>query len=228
MPKIIVDERERSSKIPHILSRLGDYIVYRMLDVGDYIVANTIAVERKTIPDLVKSIFDGRLFDQVRRLLEVYERAIILIQGSPSEIRLHTDKWQSVYGSLARLVEEDGISVIFSSDDEEAAYFIHSLAQKSQNILYRYPIAHKKPKLESIEEWQLYIVQSLPYIGPKLARRLLRKFGSVLAVFSASPSELSRIDGISEWKAQEIVRILRSPYREEGKQANAGEGYSGF
>jgi ERCC4-type nuclease len=54
MPKIIVDERERSSKIPHILSRLGDYIVYKMLDVGDYIVANTIAVERKTIPDLVK------------------------------------------------------------------------------------------------------------------------------------------------------------------------------
>ncbi|MEM4970012.1 MAG: ERCC4 domain-containing protein [Sulfolobales archaeon] len=215
MPKIIVDERERMSGIPQILSRLGDYIVYKMLDVGDYVVADTIAVERKNIHDLVRSIFDGRLFDQVRRLLEVYERAIILVQGSPSEIRLYTDRWQSVYGSLARLVGEDGVSIVYSSDDEEAAYFIHTLAQKSQSSLYRYPVAHKKPKLESIEEWQLYIVQSLPYIGPKLARRLLRKFGSVLAVFSASPSELSRVEGISEWKAQEIVRILRSPYREE-------------
>ncbi|MDT7887364.1 MAG: ERCC4 domain-containing protein [Desulfurococcales archaeon] len=220
MPKIIVDERERASKIPQILSRLGDYIVYKMLDVGDYIVANTIAVERKSASDLVKSIFDGRLFDQVRRLLDRYERAVILIQGSPSEIRLHMDRWQPIYGSLARLVVSEGISVIFSLDEEEAAYFIHSLAQKSQNSLERYPIVHKKPRLETLEEWQLHIVQSLPYIGPKLARRLLRRFGSVLAIFNASPSELSRIEGISEWKAQEIARILRSPYKSGNEGRN--------
>jgi len=216
MAKIVVDERERSSGIPQILARLGDHVVYKMLDVGDYIVAESIAVERKRVEDLVRSIYDGRLFDQVRRLLETYDRAIVLVQGSPSEIKAYTDRWQPVYGSFAALALR-GASVVFASDEEEAAYLIHSLAQKSQGGAGGYPVVHKKPKLGSLEEWQLYIVQSLPHIGPKLARRLLRRFGSVLAVFSATPSELSRVDGISEWKAQEIVRILRSPYREEGR-----------
>jgi len=220
MAKIVVDERERSSGIPQILIRLGDHVVYKMLDVGDYIVSESIAVERKRVEDLVRSIYDGRLFDQARRLLETYERTVFLVQGSPSEIRASTDRWHPIYGSIAALALR-GISIIFASCEEEAAYIIHSLAEKSQGGYGGYPIIHRKPKLGTLEEWQLYIVQSLPHIGPKLAKRLLRRFGSVLAVFNATPSELSRVEGISEWKAQEIVRILRSPYRGEGK--NTGE-----
>lgn len=220
MIKIIVDERERASGIPKILIRLGDHVVYKILDVGDYIVADSIAIERKKISDLVRSVFDGRLFDQVRRLSEVYEKIVILVQGSPGDIRMLTDKWTSVYGSIARIILEGNVSIVFAENEEDAAYIIHSIAQKAQDSYGRIPVIHKKPRLGSIEEWQLYIVQSLPHIGPKLARRLLKRFGSVIGVFNASALELSRIEGLSEWKAQEIVRILRSPYSESrGKHA---------
>lgn len=220
MIKIIADERERASGVPQILIRLGDHVVYKMLDVGDYIVSDSIAIERKKSSDLVRSIFDGRLFDQVRRLSEVYEKVVILVQGSPGDIRMLTDRWASVYGSIARIILEGCVSIVFAENEEDAAYIIHSIAQKAQDSYGRIPIIHKKPRLGSIEEWQVYIVQSLPHIGPKLARRLLKRFGSVLGVFNASALELSRIEGLSEWKAQEIVRILRSPYSESrGKHA---------
>jgi DNA excision repair protein ERCC-4 len=220
MIKIIVDERERISGVPQILIRLGDHVVYKMLDVGDYIVADSIAIERKKTSDLVRSIFDGRLFDQVRRLSEAYEKVVILVQGSPGDIRMLTDKWASVYGSIARIILEGSVGMVFAENEEDAAYIIHSIAQKAQDSYGKIPVIHKKPRLGSMEEWQVYIVQSLPHIGPKLARRLLKRFGSVVGVFNASALELSRIEGLSEWKAQEIVRILRSPYSESrGKYA---------
>lgn len=217
LAKIVVDERERSSGIPQILARLGDYIVYKILDVGDYIVGESVAVERKRVPDFIRSIFDGRIFDQVRRLLDVYDKVVLLVQGSPSEVRMITDKWSSFYGTIARMIIEDSVSIVYTRDIEDTAYLIHSLAQKSQSpgIGGGHPLIHKKPKLGSVDEWQIYIVQSLPYIGPKLARKLLERFGSVLSVFNASAMELSRVEGISEWKAQEIVRILRSPYNKD-------------
>lgn len=212
MAKIIIDERERPSGIPWILARLGDNVVFKLLDVGDYVVSEDLVVERKTPSDLVRSLFDGRLFDQARRMVDSYGRALLLVQGSPEDLRAFTDRRASVYGSLARLLLDGEISIAYVADEEEAAYLIHSMAEKVQRR-GSYPVVHRKPRLGSLEEWQLYIVQSLPHVGPKLASRLLRSFGSVLAVFSASPSELSRVEGISEWKAQEIVRILRTPYR---------------
>lgn len=212
LAKVVVDERERPSGIPGILARLGDNVVFKLLDVGDYVISEDLVVERKTSRDLVRSLFDGRLFDQARRLVEAYGRAVVLVQGSPEDLRDLTGRQASVYGSLARLLLEEGMSVVYVADEEEAALLIHSLAEKEQGR-GSYPVVHRKPRLGSLEEWQLYVVQSLPHVGPKLASRLLRSFGSVLAVFNASPSELSRIEGISEWKAQEIVRILRAPYR---------------
>lgn len=212
--KIVVDERERSSGIPQALARLGDHVVYKILDVGDYIVGESIAIERKRVPDLVKSVFDGRIFDQMGRLLEAYGKAVLLIQGSPGEVKMITDRWSSFYGTIARIVLDDNVSIIYTYDVEDTAYMIHSLAQKHQSLGIRggYPVVHRKPKLGSTNEWQEYIVQSLPHIGPKLARKLLERFGSVVSIFNASALELSRIEGISEWKAQEIVRILRTPY----------------
>ncbi len=217
MTKIVVDERERPSGIPQALVRLGDYVVYKFLDVGDYIVGENIAIERKRVPDFIKSVFDGRIFDQIRRLLDVYAKVVILIQGSPEEVKIATDKWNSFYGTIARMILEDGVSIIYAQGIEDTAYIIHSLAQKSQSSIARgsYPVIHRKPKLGSVSEWQTYIVQSLPFIGPKLARRLLEKFGNVVSIFNASALELSRVEGISEWKAQEIVRILRSPYNKD-------------
>ncbi len=226
MAKIVVDERERSSGIPQALARLGDHVVYKTLDVGDYIVGENIAIERKRVPDFVKSVFDGRIFDQIGRLLEAYEKVVLLIQGSPGEVKMITDRWSSFYGTIARIVLEENVSIIYTHDVDDTAYMIHSLAQKHQGFgaRDRYPVVHRKPKLGSTSEWQEYIVQSLPHIGPKLARKLLERFGNVVSIFNASALELSRVEGISEWKAQEMVRILRSPYaRTSGKNIDKAQ-----
>ena len=55
---------------------------------------------------------------------------------------------------------------------------------------------------------QLYILQGLPKVGPKIAKRLLRHFKSISKVMSASAQDLSKIDGIGKISAEKIREVL--------------------
>ena len=97
--RIVVDEREKKSGIPDILKGIGINLEIKTLPVGDYIVAPETVVERKTISDLVSSVFDGRLFDQCSRLKEHYQFPILLIEGDIDEI-------EKLRGDILKFVEE--------------------------------------------------------------------------------------------------------------------------
>ena len=51
-PRIVVDKRERASKIPKLLREVGINVDLATLMVGDYIISSSIGVERKTVIDL--------------------------------------------------------------------------------------------------------------------------------------------------------------------------------
>ncbi|MEM1633936.1 MAG: ERCC4 domain-containing protein [Sulfolobales archaeon] len=209
--RIIVDEREKGSGVPENLARLGAYIEYRMLETADYIFEGG-AVERKKVEDLVRSVFDKRLFDQMKRA-EEFEKIYLVVEGSPERIRKTTDRWKAVYGALALVLQQGNISVVYTSNPEETAYMIYSLASmRGRRLKSMIPRKSRKPEDLELREWQEYIVQCLPHVGPKTAVKLLSTFGSVQRIFNASASELSRVEGLSEEKAQEIVWIIRSLY----------------
>ena len=84
--RIIIDERERKSGIPKLLKDIGVNVEIKTLPIGDYIVSHETVVERKSINDLIASIFDGRLFDQCNRLKEHFQFPIILLEGNVDEI----------------------------------------------------------------------------------------------------------------------------------------------
>ena len=97
--RIVVDEREKKSGIPDLLKSIGVNVEMKMLPIGDYIVAPETIVERKTISDLLSSIFDGRLFDQCSRLTEHYKHPILLVEGNVDEIEELTDNPLIFYGA---------------------------------------------------------------------------------------------------------------------------------
>ena len=79
--RIVADEREKKSGIPSLLKGIGINLEIKTLSIGDYIVAPETIVERKSISDLVSSVFDGRLFDQCNRMKENFQFPIIIIEG---------------------------------------------------------------------------------------------------------------------------------------------------
>ena len=80
--RIVVDERERRSGIPDFLRQAGAIIDFAQLKVGDYVVSPKTAIERKTIQDLLNSIYDGRLFVQCSQLNEHYAKPVLIVEGN--------------------------------------------------------------------------------------------------------------------------------------------------
>ncbi|HIP74984.1 MAG TPA: DEAD/DEAH box helicase [Thermococcus paralvinellae] len=209
---IYVDSRELKSQVPKYLKELGVNVEVKTLDVGDYIVSEDVAVERKSANDFIQSIIDGRLFDQVKRLTEAYIKPVIIIEGQLYGIRnVHPN---AIRGALAAVTIDWGVPILFSSDAKETAQFIYLMAKREQEDRRKEVAVRSEKKALTLADRQRLIVEGLPYVSATLAKRLLRHFGSVERVFTAKESELMEVEGIGEKIAREIRRVITAPYVE--------------
>ncbi len=217
MVKVYVDERERNSDVPKYLMGMGVTVIFKQLPIGDYIPAEGYVIERKRVDDLAKSVFEGRFFDQIRRLRSCGSKAFLIIEGNLNYLSKITDKYKAVEAALITAIIFNELPVIYTNNTRHTAMVIKYIAEKLQESRERTPVLptyrkQPKPKELNFKDWQLYILSSFPGIGPKLADKLLRKFGSLKAVLEASPLELSRVEGMSEEKAWIIHKIVTTNY----------------
>ncbi len=218
--RVVVDDREKPSGIPDMLSALGLRVDYRRLNVGDYIITPDTAVERKTLPDLVSSIYDSRIFRQAEELSSSYSRAIILVEGNMKKIRELTNNPRVVYGAIASLIMNFRMSVINTSTPNETAVVISSFLNHSLVERKGAPMSFPKPRKSSESPLQeRYIVSALPGIGEKLAQKLLMNFGSPRSVFTATEGELARVVGRS--RATKIKNVLELESTEYDRKLQA-------
>ena len=204
--RIIVDERERKSGIPDLLKSIGMGVEMKTLPIGDYIVAPETIVERKSIKDLMASVFDGRLYDQCTRLKENFEHPIVLVEGNVDEIEEITDNPLVFYGALSRVTLEFKIPIIPTPSASHTAKLLVALCSKKDGP--KGPYLKKIKKSSNLETQQLSTLCSLPGIGEKFAVRMLEKFGTPLKVFSATTSELAKVEGLGEARAKKIKNML--------------------
>ena len=179
--RIIVDEREQKSGIPDLLKSIGMGVEMKTLPIGDYIVAPETIVERKSIKDLMASVFDGRLYDQCTRLKENFEHPIVLVEGNVDEIEEITDNPLVFYGALSRVTLEFKIPIIPTPSASHTAKLLVALCSKKDGPTG--PYLKKIKKSSNLETQQLSTLCSLPGIGEKFAVRMLEKFGTPLKVF---------------------------------------------
>tara|TARA_B110001454_G_scaffold108661_1_gene102185 strand:- start:1368 stop:2054 length:687 start_codon:yes stop_codon:yes gene_type:complete len=204
--RIIVDERERKSGIPDLLKSVGLNVEMKTLPIGDYIVAPETIVERKSIRDLMASVFDGRLFDQCTRLKEHFENPIVLIEGNVDEIEEITENPLIFYGAISTVVLDFKIPIIPTPSASHTAKLLVSMC--SRKDAPKGPYLKKIKKSPDLERQQLSSLCSLPGIGEKFAVRMLEKFGTPLKVFTATTVELSKVEGLGEARAKKIKKVL--------------------
>ena len=204
--RIVVDEREKKSGIPGILKGIGISLEIKTLPIGDYIVAPETVVERKTISDLVSSVFDGRLFDQCNRLKEHYQFPILLIEGNIDEIEELTENSLVFYGAISSIAIDFKIPVIHTPNASHTAKLLVSMC--SRKDASKGPFIKKIRKSNDIQKQQLSMLCSLPGVGEKTAIRMLEKFGTPLRVLSSSATELSKVSGLGEARAKNIKKML--------------------
>lgn len=206
--RIVIDDRERKSGIPDLLRAIGLNMEIKTLAVGDYIVASETVVERKSIRDLLSSVFDGRLFDQCSRLKENFQHPIVLMEGNVDEIEDIIDNPLIFYGALSTVVIDFGIPIIPTPSAAHTAKLLVSLCSRKNKS--HGPFLKKVKKSGDLQKQQLVSLCSLPGIGEKLAIRALEKFGTPLDVFNATTTELAKIEGLGKARAKKIKNILET------------------
>ena len=216
--RIIVDEREQKSGIPELLKSVGLNIEMKTLPIGDYIVAPETVVERKSIRDLMSSVFDGRLFDQCSRLKEHFAFPIILVEGNVDEIEDITDNPLIFYGALSTVAINFKIPIIPTPNATHTAKLLVSLCSRKDSP--KGPYLKKIKKSPDLQRQQLSVLCSLPGIGEKFAVRLLKKFGTPINVFTATTIELAKVEGLGEARAKKITKMLKfqSKFLKESNQ----------
>jgi DNA excision repair protein ERCC-4 len=227
--RIVIDEREKGSRIPRLLSGLGASIEFSLLTVGDYIVSSGTAIERKTISDLIGSIYDGRLFLQCNNLVQYYPRPIILIEGTllgdPQQysqiinenyLKPYTEQMPLILDALARVAIEYRIPIIPTPTPEFTSQILMMIANLARaGGSPDGPLIRRIRKQNPIYVQQLSVLSSLPGVGEKTAARMIKKFGTPMRTLSASVAELSMIAGLGTNRAIRIRRLL--DYRSTAK-----------
>ncbi|HID18975.1 TPA: DEAD/DEAH box helicase [Candidatus Bathyarchaeota archaeon] len=209
--KVLVDYREGASQVVRELLKLGVRVELRSLKIADYVVSQELAVERKRVEDFAQSLVDGRLFDQARNLVSAYPKSLLLIEGE--EIASGVQP-QALLGALLSLLYDFRLPVVWVRSPAEAARVILLLARREQVRGKTYP-AVREGKPPTLREIQEYIVAGLPGVELTLARRLLKEFGSVEAVFKADGKALERVKGVGEKLAEKIRGVIEARYSEE-------------
>ena len=210
-PKIIVDDRETSSKVVELLSGMGVAIRLERLAHGDYAIGDRILVERKTARDFVDTLINRDLLGQVKAMAETVLRPVLIIEGGDlyTQRDIHPN---AVKGVLAALTIDMGVSLLFTNDEEDTARMLFVLAKREDGERGERKV-HPHKSHRSLREEQEYIISSFPEIGMRNARLLLAHFGSVQAIANADKPELLAIKGIGEKTAQKIFDLCRRPYR---------------
>jgi len=204
--RIVVDERERKSGIPDLLKAVGLNLEVKTLPIGDYIVGPETIVERKSVPDLISSIFDGRLFDQCSRLKEHYTNPVIVMEGNVDEIDSLVENPLVFYGALSSIAIDFKIPIIPTSSAGHTAKLLISLC--SRKNVTRGPFLKKIKKSDDLQRQQLTVLCSLPGVGEKLAIRMLQKFGSPSRMVNASLADLAKVEGLGDARAKKIKTML--------------------
>jgi Fanconi anemia group M protein len=212
--QIYVDRREIRSGVAQALEAAGDKVIYSTLNVGDYIISDKVAIERKTDMDLLDSIIDKNrnLFRQLSDLVKAYDRPVLIIEGD----NLYTGRQihpNAIRGVLSSIATDFGIPIINSKDEVDTAAFIHIMAKREQEDKKRSISLHGSKTSMTLKEQQEYIVSAISNIGPTTAIKLLRHFGSVEHIISADIENLLEVDSVGPKTAQYIIDVVKTEYK---------------
>jgi ERCC4-related helicase len=208
--RVFVDPRER--EMGKLLEGLGLEITLKNLDVGDYVLSDRLAVERKTADDFVQSIIDPErnLFRQISDLSRTYDRPVLILEGRDLYTRQMNPA--SIRGALASIAVDYGVPIIPTENQEETATVIALLAARERKE-GREPKVHGHKTARTLKEQQEYLISAIPSVGPAVAKNLLKHFGSIEKVMTASQEELQQVELVGPKIAERIRELVGGEYK---------------
>ena len=213
--EVVIDQRELETTIARDLStRAGVTTRLETLAVGDYVLSDRVAVERKSVADFLDTLVGGdrSLFEQVGDLARAYARPVVIVEGDDLYGERNVEP-NAIRGALASLSVDFGASVLRTTDPTGTRELLATIADREQTDNDRTVSAHGEKADKTLAEQQEYVVSSIADVGPVTARALLSEFSTVEAVMTAREDDLQAVDGVGEVTADRIREVVGSDYQ---------------
>ncbi|MBM3282196.1 MAG: DEAD/DEAH box helicase [Candidatus Diapherotrites archaeon] len=219
---IFADTREQASSVLRELSFFPDVRVHtKTLEVGDFVIGPDVVIERKTTEDFLSSVIDGRLLGQLMNMSQAYARPLLLLEGKPEDLfTLRNMHENAIIGMLSTIALTYRIPIFFTKNAHETAKYIRLMAKREQLGNDKEIRLRVGRKGFTLNEQQQFLVESLPGIGPTVAKTLLEHFGSIQKIVNASKDELKEVENIGPKKAQTILDVITKPYEKDTRKKN--------
>ena len=211
MDRVLIFVDSRENNIEEYFKQYGCEIQKKMLLCADFLVSDRVCIERKTVSDFVQSITDKRLFQQLKKMKDDFEKPILIIEGNES--LYGTLQPNIIRGALTSITVDLGVPIIWTRDIADTAGIVYWMARREQIMEKRENILRNKKVPETNEGRQEYLISSLPDISVVRAKALLEHFKTPEAVFNASEEELREVKGIGKKIAKNIRKVLEKKYR---------------
>ena len=183
------------------------------LTTGDAILCREGAIERKGKfqqgHDFVSSMGDGRLDDEIPRMLSTYPKSVLIIEN-PDAVWSTNFSHESILGMQAKLATYAAkdvwtwkIPTMFTVGIEGTARAIERLAYWTQHTPADKPVRYDRPKYATLEEYKIIQIQgAFVDCGPVLAQALLDKYKNLYNIMNAlGESTISETKGGNlKWK----------------------------
>lgn len=181
------------------------------LEVGDYLLGNGIAIERKLGNDLINSIISGRIWEQISNLIQ-YEKPILAIitPNIWKDFYYSNSRYihKSFFGAIATMTDRFGITVLMFQDDDDFVRYLGQLNKKinDKKTSTRPVPLMRKPKTK--RERQENALAQCKGISIKTAKLILDHFKSLKKIVDATADEIALIPGIGKTKAKNIKEVF--------------------
>ncbi len=207
---MIVDDREPKEHMTS-LRRRRVAITVKRIEVGDYLLDNGIAIERKDGGDFLLSIRDGRIWNQASNLLQYEHPMICIIENNVWKKFYYSRSnyaHKSYFGAIGKLSTKFGISVLMFADEDDFLTFIAQLDKQQEKKSSGSRPAPMFRRATTIDDRKENCLCAAKNVSIKTSKDVLKKFKTVKKVANAKLEQIEKIEGVGPKTAQNIHELL--------------------
>jgi len=207
--RIILELNKKKLKVTEKSLISADFIIQSKTNDNKEVL---VGIERKTLSDFLNSIIDKRIISQLITLKENFDIPLLLIEGDENIYRIRNFHPNSIRGMLSAIAIDLQIPVIYTKNEKDTASYIETIARRLEGKRKNISLL-KKRKPVTLKEMQEYLVESLPGIGPTIAKNMLKKFKTIKNIVNAEEKELLEVEKLGKKKVEEIKKVLEQGYK---------------